>query len=434
MRERLFIWYSVLLVVLALVALPAAAQEQGFYAITSTPWGADTYLDGQFYGETPLTIPVPPTPQTTHTIKVMHPGYMTFTQTYPSPGSGQTVPLTISLVPSGPTGGISVTSNPPGGVATVDGGNPQVTPTTFDGLLAGYHIVTVTYPGYPVFSANVLVSGGTTTPVQANLGPQVAPGFVSTDSVPPGADVYIDGLYRGQTPMVVGGIVPGQHIADLRLAGYLDYNKTVNVDSGQITVLSATLVATETFGSISVQTVPPGAELYLDGSYQGNTFDAQGFDIIGVSSGVHNLTVHLNGYQDLNTQVQVVARQPNTVTYTLTPVSRTPPNGTLSIISNPSGADVYLNNVYKGVSPLTLTEVPPGNPTVQIKLASYQDYSSTVTIAGGQVTQVQATLTKTAVPTTSAAPTTTKTPLPIFAIIGALVGAGLLAKGRARSR
>jgi hypothetical protein len=181
-------------------------------------------------------------------------------------------------------------------------------------------------------------------------------------------------------------------------------------------------------------TVPPGAELYLDGSYQGNTFDAQGFDIIGVTSGIHNLTVHLNGYQDVNTQVQVVARQPNSVTYTLTPVSRPPANGTLSIISNPSGADVYLNNVYRGVSPLTLIEVPPGNPTVLIRLGGYQDYSSTVTIAGGQVTQVQATLSKTTVPTTTAAPVTTRAPLSIFVVFGALVGVGLVMRGRVRSR
>lgn len=433
MREKYFIWYSVLLIALALMALPAAAQEQGFYSIASVPSGADVYLDAQFYGETPITIPFPSTPAT-HTIVVVHPGYMTFTQTYPNPGSGQTIPVTIQLVPGGPSGGLAVTSNPTGGIATIDGGDPRTTPATYTGLLAGYHTVSVSYPGYPIYTASVLVSEGTITPVYANLGPQVAPGFISADSVPAGADVYIDGLYRGQTSMMAGGLVPGQHTVDLRLAGFLDWNGTIKVDSGQISVISATLVPTETFGSISVRTVPPGAEIYLDGSYQGNTFDGQGFDIIGVTTGIHNLTAHLNGYQDVNAQVQVVTRQPNAVTYTLVPSGRPPVNGTLSILTNPSGANVFLNNVFRGITPLTLTEVPPGTTTVLIRLGGYQDYSTNVAINGGQVTEVQANLTATTVPTTSAAPTTTKAPLSIFVVFGAFAGVGLVLRARSRFR
>ena len=146
-----------------------------------------------------------------------------------------------------------------------------------------------------------------------------------------------------------------------RLAGFLDWNGTMKVDSGQITIVSATLVPTETFGSISIRTVPPGAEIYLDGAYKGNTFDAQCLDIIGVTTGIPQPhRIHLNGYQDVNTQVQIVARQPNAVTYTLVPVGRPPVNGTLSILTNPSGANVFLNNVFRGITPLTLIEVPPG--------------------------------------------------------------------------
>ncbi len=431
MREKRFIWYPVLLIVLALVALPAAAQEQGFYSITSVPSGADVYFDAQFYGETPLTIPVPSTPAT-HTIMVMHPGYMTFTQTYPSPGSGQTISITLELVPAGPNGGLSVTSTPSGGIVTIDGGDPRVTPATYSGLLAGYHTVSVSSPGYPIYASSVLVSAGTITPVHADLGPQVAPGFVSADSVPGGADVYIDGLYRGQTSMMAGGLVPGQHTVDLRLAGFLDWNGTVKVDSGQITIVSATLVPTETFGSIAIRTVPPGAEIYLDNEYKGNTFDAQSLDIISVTTGFHNLTIHLNGYQDVNTQVNIVARQPNAATYTLIPAARPPVNGTLSVLTNPSGANVFLNNVFRGISPLTLIEVPPGNPTVMIRLAGYQDYSTNVAINGGQVTEVQANLTKNTVPTTTVAPTTTKAPLTIFVVFGALAGVGLVVRSRTR--
>jgi hypothetical protein len=79
--------------------------------------------------------------------------------------------------------------------------------------------------------------------------------------------------------------------------------------------------------------------------------------------------------------------------------------GTLLVTSNPQGADVYLDGVYKGVTPervygsgayirgaipdpLTLTGIPAGLHQLKVTKKGYGDYSSSVTVTGGESTFV----------------------------------------------
>jgi hypothetical protein len=117
-----------------------------------------------------------------------------------------------------------------------------------------------------------------------------------------------------------------------------------------------------------------------------------------------------------------------TVNAVLTPIVPGPtPDVTGQVVaaSVPPGADFLLDNVYKGVTPLTLADIPAGSHVVTMKEAGYTDNVQTVTVVGGQSTAVAATLTQ---PTP--APTPTKSPMTVMPVVGAvvLVGAVLLLK------
>jgi hypothetical protein len=60
----------------------------------------------------------------------------------------------------------------------------------------------------------------------------------------------------------------------------------------------------------------------------------------------------------------------------------TPAFGTISVTSTPSGANIYLDNAYKGLSPLTIEAVPNGNHVIVLRLDNYEDSSRTVRING----------------------------------------------------
>jgi uncharacterized caspase-like protein len=70
------------------------------------------------------------------------------------------------------------------------------------------------------------------------------------------------------------------------------------------------------------------------------------------------------------------------------------PVGTISISSSPSGARVYLDGTDMGFStPGTLTSISAGSHTLVLKKSGYNDYSTGVTVTGGQMSSISATLT-----------------------------------------
>jgi hypothetical protein len=71
--------------------------------------------------------------------------------------------------------------------------------------------------------------------------------------------------------------------------------------------------------------------------------------------------------------------------------------GYLQISSTPSGAEVYLDSVYQGITPeqkgfISITNLSPRQYNLVLKKETYKDYISTVKIVSGQTVMVDATL------------------------------------------
>jgi hypothetical protein len=99
-------------------------------------------------------------------------------------------------------------------------------------------------------------------------------------------------------------------------------------------------------------------------------------------------------------------------------VTPTTSYGSLSISSSPTDAEAYVDNVFRGYTPLTLTDIQPGSHTITLRLAGYQNWQGTVQVNGGQTTTVQGIL--------GAVPTTTSTKLPGFGIAVVMVSLAIL--------
>ena len=57
--------------------------------------------------------------------------------------------------------------------------------------------------------------------------------------------------------------------------------------------------------------------------------------------------------------------------------------GTLQLTSLPSGAEIYLDNQYRGSTPGTITDVEFGNHTLEYRYAGYQRWSTSITVSSG---------------------------------------------------
>ena len=62
--------------------------------------------------------------------------------------------------------------------------------------------------------------------------------------------------------------------------------------------------------------------------------------------------------------------------------------GSIYATSNPTGANVYLDGAYKGVSPTTIPDVSVGSHTVKYTKSGYTDCQKTVTVTANQQTNV----------------------------------------------
>ncbi len=400
------------------VTLPAEpGSQKGYFSINSMPPGADVYFDGTYAGETPVTVAVSTTGTPSHAISISLPGYELWTTTInENPRAGQTITVTATLKSSASVGQIQVTSNPSGATVVLDRSQSKITPAYFSNIPVGSHEISVSLAGYQTHYTSVNVERGQTATINVMFTPPVSQGTLSVSSNPSGAAVYVDGIYRGLTPTTIGNLAPGQHVVLLSKAGYHDWQGYANIQGGVITTLSPTLVsdASPVYGTVSITSTPSGASVYADGVYVGQTTPARALVFTGVKPGYHELLLSKTGYQDYKTSGTVYAGQDLSLTISLTPNPQTPDTGSIAIISAPSGAEVYLDNVYRGMSLLTLDSVSPGTHAVLLRLGGYQDWQSEVSVTAGQTTQVSATLIGT--PT----PTPTKSGIAPLAILAAL--------------
>jgi hypothetical protein len=405
----------------------APGSQKGYYKVSSDPTGGSVVFDGTNYGLTPVTITVSTTGTPDHTITVSKSGYQTWSEFYAgNPAQDQTISVFATLLPVVQTGYITVTSNPSGASAVLDNGYDQLTTTgTFSGVTTGWHNVQVSKSGYQLYSTSIEVKPGATSTIYATLTPNQQVGSISVSSYPVGASLYVDTIYQGYTNQIVGNLAPGTHTVLLKKSGYKDFTQTVTVNNAQTTSISITLspVSSPTTGDLDVSSSPSGASIYLNGAYQGETRASSPFYITGLSPATYTIVIKKSGYLDYTTATQIVAGTTARVSAVLQPASGTPTTASAEIFSDPSGADVFINNAYKGVTPLSFDNVPidaAKTYTVDIKLEGYKPYTSSGTISPGQNVVINAALTK------SAQPTPTKSPLSPIPIVGALCVVGLL--------
>ena len=330
--------------------------------------------------------------------------------------------------PTGGTGAVTVTSTPTGAYVSINGGTTEVTPWTYN-IAPGVHQVEVDYPGYQAYVTTITVTAGGSVQVNAVLSPVPNPALIAIDSTPQGADIYVDGNFNGETPYAVGGLSPGTHQVVLVFPGYAPYTANVTVQAGQTASITAVLtqVTMTGLGDINVASQPAGASIYLDGVFQGITVPDDIITLQAVQAGSHTIVLSLNGYQDYRQVIQVNEGQATTVAAVFTPVQQPPQNGTLIVVTNPSGGQVYLDGQFEGIAPVTVNAVPVGPHQIVLKLSGFQDYSQTVQVQAGQVVPVNAVLTPaataTTVPPTTAPATTTAGSAP-FAVVAAVAVAG----------
>ena len=130
-------------------------------------------------------------------------------------------------------------------------------------------------------------------------------------------------------------------------------------------------VAQKKYGSIIVDSNPSGATVFLDGVEKG--FTPQ--ELTGIEVGTRRLMLVMPGYETLNKGVIVNANIPINVSEVLIPKT-----GSLTVLTEPIGATVFLNDVAKGKTPHDIPGLAIGDYVVTVSLDNYEDVTQRVTV------------------------------------------------------
>jgi serine/threonine protein kinase len=207
-------------------------------------------------------------------------------------------------VPAAGRGAIHVITDVIGATALLHGPAGRVlnrceTPCSFNNLKPQSYSLEVQKDGYQPVQTALQIKGDEAQDQKIKLEPLARGIFIGTQ--PPGADVFINGAKQsGQTPVTLP-LAPGQYNLVLRLPGYDPYSGNIQVTDIQtqlnvsLTERSATRVAWA-----QVTSNPKGAEIIVDGNSTGQFTPAR----VQIPSGIHTITLKLDGYQLIRRTVQ----------------------------------------------------------------------------------------------------------------------------------
>lgn len=359
------------------------------------------------------------------------------TVTFPEPIPG--VPTIETQV-----GGLYISSSIPSVKVFLNDLYQGLTPLTLDSVPAGSYELRLEKPLFQTNVSTIEVKPLDYSAHDVRLTPNFGTLLVNTE--PSGASIQIEGADRGVTPLNLPRIDAGTYRIHLTRGFYADRDTLVSIAAGDTCNLNLPL--SPRFGSLVINSDPPGATVTLDGKNCGVT----PFRSDTLSSGDYLLTVSLPLYFDQDDRVTVADGQ--SVEKHITLVGnygelalngvpdgaklvfsgeqqfevtwpreslRLPPGiyrvsgtcegydeahdvialernqhasldlnlrrftGKLQLSTNPQGATIYVDGVAMGTTPTFLHEVPTGLRTIRIDKPGFDIFEDTIRIADREV-------------------------------------------------
>jgi hypothetical protein len=141
------------------------------------------------------------------------------------------------------------------------------------------------------------------------------------------------------------------------------------------------------YGTIFVESSPPGAVVYVNGVNHGHAPAT----VTGLYPGTYSIVVKLTGFVDFTTSTTISGSTRSSVYCPMIPDNTG--NG-LYVMSTPPRASIYLDGALKGVTPMMLGNAAPGSHAILVRLSGYDDWKSTVVVPQGGTRTVAAILTE----------------------------------------
>jgi len=329
---------------------------------------------------------------------------------------------------------IYVTSMPSAAAIYIDGNKINgITPFMIDNLVAGEHRLILQQGN---FTADTTLNLEPDDVKKIHLVLKKGYGRMKVVTTPFEAKVYIDGIEKGTTPTVIRHIIAGVHQLKVAKEGYLPAEMTVGVNYNEVKdiqlilkkpvllslvctldsvefrlgekysgIAPATLTVEDgkyrltctkpdyypfetdlvlkegetrdvsinlkrQVGALEIISVPSEAEVTLNGSRIGLT----PYQTTKLPTGVYSINLTQGNFL-LDTTITIFADVTNKYGFSLRKGY-----GNLEILTNPSGANVFIDDIERGISPLLIENLPAGIYQVKVKKVGCSESVASVNV------------------------------------------------------
>ena len=330
--------YEMVLVTGRVTTVVEEQNRSNYLALTVTPPEAMVKIDGE--------VKTLSNGQLSELLPVGEYSYELFCKLY-HPRSGKftiepdkTTELTLRMQPN--YGFLKVTSEPESGASVfIDGSNVGTTPYTSERLQSGSYTVQVAKKMYKDDSRQVTVNDNETTKVKLTLAPNFAePMFVCADSE---AEIWVNGEKKGLGRWS-SRLPAGTYRVEARKASHRTTTRQITLAAGDNSTVPLDAPA-PIVGKVSVNSSPFGANIFLDGKNVGTTPKILNEVLIGS----HELRIEKTGCPSSTRRVTVEEGRMAEVMVGLAT------GRTVTLKSDPAGADIYVDGTRVGTAPCTAT-------------------------------------------------------------------------------
>lgn len=230
------------------------------------------------------------------------------------------------------------------------------------------YTVVVLKPGFRKIREDVRIGfGGKTHKFMYELKPLT--GKFKIDTKPSGAEVRIDGKLLGKTPFFSKEILAKKQKLTIALEGYNSYEPTVEIKPEKQIDLGVVSFA----GQLKIDSNPSEARVFIDDRDVGFT----PLVAKGVAAKEVSIWIIKDGLAQYKGVIDVFPMK-----LTDAGVIKLEEVGSLALDSDPSGANVYINDELAGRTPFSLPNAIPGKIRIRLEYEGLLDYNSEFTVKG----------------------------------------------------
>jgi hypothetical protein len=309
--------------------------------------------------------------------------------------AGQRRVLDVKLEPL--RASVLIHSDPVGSSVAIDGAHRGLTPLLVPTLDLGKHRVAVTRPGYQEKIVELDIVGATPQRIDVQLLTDSA--TLRVESTPTGAELFLNGVPRGQTPAVLERIPDGDSEVEVKSEGYAPFRQSIRLAAGDDEKLA--VVLTPLPGTLKVVSMPAGARVYVANQYRGDT----PFTMADLAPGSYRVRVELPAHETMARDVEIARAASVIEEFRLVPNC-----GTLRVVTAPAGVTVLVDGKASGETtakqnasdqvsePLMITLVPVGQREVAFARQGFHEQKKTVDVERDKTAMLDVTLKRRFIP------------------------------------